>query len=130
MGSAAPAGGSASNCICTDGSMIDGPTKVISRVGFGVVAYDENGEVTVKAYGASPSWIDSVPGAETRAFAEALMHSVAGVAMYSDCLSVVKRFKACKTVATFSAVELARLWKQIFELCDSFDCLERQVKLE
>ena len=70
-----------SDCVVyTDGSMIDGPTKSISRVGFGFVAYDGDGNVVAKAYGTPPAWIDTVPGAETWAVAEAMRHSVPGIA--------------------------------------------------
>ena len=37
--------------IYTDGSMVDGPTAEIGRVGFGFVAMDEHGIITARAYG-------------------------------------------------------------------------------
>ena len=50
--------------IYTDGSMVDGPTKALGRVGFGFAAYDNEGTLIAKAFGTPPRWIDSVPGAE------------------------------------------------------------------
>ena len=71
----------ASCTIYTDGSMIDGPSKELGRVGFGFMAYDEDDNIVAKAFGTPPYWIDSVPGAETWALAEALRNSAPGVSI-------------------------------------------------
>ena len=119
----------ASCTVYTDGSMVDGPTKALGRVGFGFAAYDGEGRLVAKAYGAPPGWIDSVPGAETWAAAAALKQSIPGITLWSDCLSVVNRFKAGRAAATSSKVKLARVWRTIFDLCDCYDCPERQVQI-
>ena len=62
--------------VFTDGSMIDGPTKTIGRVGFGMAAFDNEGILIAKAFGTPPRWIDSVPGAEAWAVSEAIRHSI------------------------------------------------------
>ena len=59
--------------------MVDGPSQAVGRVGFGFAAYDKEGNITAKAYGTPPGWIESVPGAETWAVAEALRHSIPGI---------------------------------------------------
>ena len=106
-----------SKCVIyTDSSMVDGPTKAVGRVGFGFVAYDEEGAICAKAFGTPPCWIDSVPGAEAWAVAEALRNAVPGVSIWSDCLSVVKRFQSGQNAATASTVKLARLWATIFDV--------------
>ena len=108
----------AGSTIYTDGSMIDGPTRTLSRVGFGFAGYDEEGNVIAKAFGTPPAWIDTVPGAEAWAVVEALRNSVPGIIIWSECLSVVNRFKAGRKSATASKVRLARLWSIIFDLCE------------
>ena len=90
--------------IYTDGSMVDGPSPDIGRVGFGIVAINEEGEVVAKGFGTPPAWINSVPGAETWALYEALRNMVPGSSIRSDCAAVVKRFKAGKKAATSSKV--------------------------
>ena len=70
-----------------------------------------------------------MPGAETWALAAALKHSVPGITIWSDCLSVVNRFKAGRAAATASKVKLARVWRTIFDLCDCYVCPERQVQI-
>jgi hypothetical protein len=104
--------------IYTDGSMIDGSSKSLGRVGFGFAAYNEDGQLTAKAYGTPPAWIDTVPGAETWALAAAIEHSMAGVKIWSDCKSVVNRLKGGRAAATCSSVKLARVWSKIFDLCE------------
>ena len=95
--------------IYTDGSMVDGPTAEIGRVGFGFVAMDENGTITAKAFGTPPSWIDTVPGAEAWALHEAVRNMVPGCKIRSDCASVVNRMKKGRAAATSGKVKLARL---------------------
>ena len=75
-----PSGGAidSTNTIYCDGSMADGPSKDLSRVGFGFAAYDVNGELTASAYGTPPWWIDSAHGAETWALDQALRCSLPG----------------------------------------------------
>ena len=114
----------------TDGSMVDGPSSAIGRVGFGIVALNEEGEVTAKAFGTPPGWINTVPGAEAWALYEALRNMVPGASIRSESASVVNRFKDGKKAATSSKVKSARLWRMIFELCDHYSCPESQVDLE
>ena len=106
--------------VYTDGSMLDGPTKQLGRVGFGFAAVDAQGQITAEAYGTPPDWIDSVPGAETWALLEALRNMTPGAKIRSDCESVVNRFKKGKKAATKSDVKLARLWGMIFDRCDCY----------
>jgi hypothetical protein len=42
--------------IYLDGSLLDGPTKELGRVGFGFVALDRNGRTMASAYGIPPGW--------------------------------------------------------------------------
>ena len=118
-----------SGTVYTDGSMVDGPSKDLGRVGFGFAAYDIEGKMVAKAYGTPPRWIDSVPGAETWAVAEALRTSVPGITIWSDCLSVVNRFQAGRRAATASKVKLARVWSSIFDMCHDFDHPEKDVRV-
>ena len=80
--------------VYTDCSMVDGHTTALGRVGFGFVAYSEEEQITAKAYGVVPRWIDSVAGAEAWALADALRCSMPVVTIWSDYLEVVERFKS------------------------------------
>jgi len=111
------------------GSMVDGPTIDLSRVGFGFAAFDLHGERTASAYGTPPWWIDSVPGAETWALDQALRCSFPGARTWSDCLSVVNRFKKGTLAVTASSFMLAKL-PRIFDRCDGFADPSSQVLLE
>ena len=115
--------------IYTDGSMIDGPSTLTGRVGYGLVAINNDGEVTAKAFGTPPQWIDSVPGAEAWALLEALRNSVPGCRIRSDCESVVKRFKNGRKAATAKNVKFARLWNMVYDSCDTFDDPAKAVEL-
>ena len=115
--------------IYTDGSMIDGPSTTTGRVGYGFAALDAEGNVTAKAYGTPPQWINSVPGAEAWALFEALRNSVPGCRIRSDCESVVNRFKSGRKAATAKNVKLARLWRMIFDCCDCFEDPSKSIDL-
>ena len=105
--------------IYTDGSMVDGPTAEMGRVGFGFVATNEEGTITARAYGTPPSWIDTVPGAEAWAVHEAIRNMVPGCKIRSDCAAVVNRMKKGRASATSGKVKLARLWHKIFDMADA-----------
>jgi hypothetical protein len=65
-----------SDTLYADGSMIDGTTKLIGRVSFGLAAIGPQGQVNALAYGVPPCWNESAPGAEARAIYEALRMSI------------------------------------------------------
>ena len=58
------------------------------------MAYSEEEQITAKAYGVVPRWIDSVAGAEAWALADALRCSMPVVTISSDCPAVVERLKS------------------------------------
>ena len=58
-----PLDGWLSGKIYTDGSMIDGPPYfdgLCRRLGWSIVAMDQDGSITGSAYGATPAWVDTV----------------------------------------------------------------------
>eukprot|EP00973_Karenia_brevis_P035079 4838808-Karenia_brevis.AAC.1 len=68
-----------SGCTCyVDGSMLDGPTIDLGRVGFGIFTVDEHGVCIASAYGNPPAWIRTVHGAEVWAFFAAALRSMPG----------------------------------------------------
>ena len=66
-----PVDGWLSGKVYTDGSMIDGSPYLdgsCRRLGWSIVALDQDGNVTASAYGTPAAWIDTVYGAELWAF--------------------------------------------------------------
>jgi len=94
--------------------MIDGPTKLLGRVGFGLAAIGQQGQVNALAYGVPSCWVDTVPGAEAWAIYEALKVSVPGTPIWSDCEGAVNRLKNGRAAATGSAIKLARFMEYDF----------------
>ena len=101
-----------------DGSLRDGPNELLTRAGFGFIAYDEHGSVKAAACGVPPPWTNSIYGAELWAFYAALRISMPGVAYRSDRKAVVDTFNAGEKVATAATVDMARLWQLVFGACD------------
>ena len=59
-----------------DGSLLDGPSKELGRVGFGFAALDCYGRTMASAYGIPPDWITTIHGAEVWA-----LHAASAVAI-------------------------------------------------
>ena len=51
-------------CFFADGSLLDGPSKLLGRCGWAFVAISPSGHVVAAAYGVPPPWISCIPGAE------------------------------------------------------------------
>ena len=103
-----------------DGSFRDGPSELLGRTGFGFVAYDGDGKLRAAACGVPPPWIRTIHGAELWAFFAAARISLPGVSYRTDRKAVLDTFRAGRKEATAASVELARLWRLVF---DAFDDL-------
>ena len=57
-----PEGGLVRGKIYTDGSRLDGPSKLLARNGWSFVALDTEGGITAAANGIPPNWVDDIPG--------------------------------------------------------------------
>ena len=92
-----PADGWISGRIYTDGSMVDGPPcldGLCRRLGWAIVALDDDGNITASACGAPAMWIDTVYGAELWALWQAARLAMPGTSFRTDCLSVLKVFQS------------------------------------
>ena len=59
-----------------DRSQLDGPSKLLRRVGWSFVAVDRYGKPNTSAYGVPPPWVTTVGGAEVWALFEAGLRAV------------------------------------------------------
>ena len=107
-----------------DGSLLDGPTRLLGRNGWGFCAANPDGMIIAEAQGLPPAWADGIHGGELWALHAALICSMQGVAFRSDRAAVVDTFKAGLAAATDAAVVLARLWAMVFAACDYGDALQ------
>ena len=73
-----------------DGSLLDGPSKLLGRCGWAFVAIDINGFVLAAAYGVTPPWISCIPGAESWAALQASKVAMPGSTFRIDCEPCVK----------------------------------------
>ena len=112
-----------------DGSMLDGPDRLVGRTGWGFCALDERGQVVAAAFGVPPWWVQDIHGAELWALYVAMSVTMLGARYRSDRLAVVQTFQAGHREATAASVELARLWSMVFAACDDYDRPEVQVDL-
>jgi len=94
-----------------DGSLIDGPSPLTGRTGFGAVAISSKNEVLAMVYGAPPAWITNAAGAEGWALLVVLRVTAAPPAVTTDCLGVVDQLVRGFDDATSARRPLARLWK-------------------
>ena len=119
-----PVDGWLSGKVYTDGSMIDGPPYfdgLCRRLGWSIVALDQDCNVTASAYCIPAAWIDTVYGAELWAFWQAARLALPGIPFRTDCLSVLKVFQAGKRAACGSNSKLARAWHGVFAALDDKD---------
>ena len=62
----------------SDGSLLDGPSKLLGRCGWAFVTISREGFVVAAAYGVTPPWISCIPGAESWAALQAAKVSMPG----------------------------------------------------
>ena len=72
----------------TDGSRLDGPTPLLRRCGWALVATDDAGEVVASAYGVPPEWIGDIAGSEAWALHEAASRALLGTSFQSGLQAV------------------------------------------
>ena len=104
-----PEGDLAGGTFYSDGSLFDGPSKLLGRCGWAFVAVDLNGFVVAAAYGIPPPWITCIPGAEAWAAVQAARVAMPGSTFRIDCEPCVAAILAGMARACSDANPLARV---------------------
>ena len=99
--------------VYTDGSLLDGPSSTIARVGFGFWALGPDGRCVAAAYDTPPCWVRTIHGAELWGLYAAASVFMLGVAYWLDCYSVVETFQRGAVHAVSSERVLARPWSML-----------------
>jgi hypothetical protein len=116
-----PEGGIVSGKVYSDGSRLDGPSKLIARNGWAFVAVDSSGQITAAAHGVPPDWIDDIPGAEAWAVLQAASRAQPGTQYRVDCKPCVDAFHKGLAWATRDNRPLARVHRLMFMALDDTD---------
>ena len=77
-----------------------------------------------------PPWVRSIHGAVLWAFFAAARLSLPGVAFRTDRKAVLDIFRAGRKEATASTVELAQLWRMLFDAFDDCEDAGASVDIE
>ena len=93
----------------TDGSLLDGPSKLLGRCGWSFVALSREGFIVAAAYGVTPPWITCCPGAEAWAALQAANTSLPGSTFRIDCEPCVKAIHLGMARAARDSNPLARV---------------------
>ena len=104
-----PPDGLAMGKFYTDGSLLDGPSKLLGRCGWSFVALSREGFVVAAAYGVTPLWITCCPGAESWAALQAANTSLPGSTFRIDCEPCVKAIHFGMARAARDSNPLARV---------------------
>jgi len=96
-----------------DGSLLDGPSKVLSVTGYSIVVVGDDGQLIGCAHGAPPSWVASAGAAEAFALYKVLALNPFVPEIVTDCLGVLHALMRGPHDATAANRVNARLWKLI-----------------
>ena len=96
-----------------DGSLLDGPSKVLSVTGYSIVVVAEDGQLLGCAHGAPPSWVTSAGAAEAYALYKVLALNPFVPRIVTDCLGVLHTLCRGPHDAVAANRANARLWKLI-----------------
>ena len=80
-----PPGGTFRGKVYSDGSRLDGPTRLLARNGWAFVVIDDDGVVIAAASGIPPDWVEDIPGTEAWALTQAGMCAEPGCTFDVDC---------------------------------------------
>lgn len=104
-----PADGLLQGTVYSDGSGVGGPIPSLTRLGWAFCSVNAGGQVTSKAYGTCPNWIDDVPGAEAWGLLQAAQLAMPGTSYRVDCLPCVQSIHRGRNWATFDTRVHARV---------------------
>ena len=113
-----PEGGWICGKVYSDGSRVDGPSKLLARNGWAFVALDVDGQVTAAANGVTPNWVDDIPGAEAWAVLQAASRAEPGTQYRVDCKPCVDAFHKGLAWATKDSRPHARVHRLMIAALD------------
>ncbi len=122
-----PAGGIPVAVVYTDGSMVDGPSRLTARLGWSFVAVDAQGRIVVSASGVPPPWVRGIAGAEAWALLQAVREAAPGSVFKTDSLSCQQTLVRGRAFATAPSRPLARIWSQVLHVLDSEEAAQSVV---
>ena len=104
--------------IYTDGSRRFNHHPDTQRLGWSLVVLDKCNHVVAIARGATPDYVDDIPGAEAWAILQAAAIAAPGSVYRSDCKPCVDAIHAGRAWACAANRPLARIYKQLFHHID------------
>jgi hypothetical protein len=116
-----PPAGTFCGTVYSDGSRLDGPTQLLARNGWAFVVVDPQGHIVASASGATPDWVDDIPGAEAWALLQAASRAEPGCAYRVDCEPCVKAVHRGRKWATSDRRPHARVYGLLFAALDDTD---------
>jgi len=96
-----------------DGSLLDGPSRVLSVTGYSIVVVGDDGQLIGCAHGAPPSWITTAGAAEAFALYKVLTLNPFVPKIVTDCLGVLQSLMRGRHDATAANRINAKLWKMV-----------------
>ncbi len=113
-----PSEGTVGGTIYTDGSLIDGPSGPLARLGWAFVVLDAHGNVAASACGTPPSWVRGIAGAEAWALLMAARHAAPGTGFRCDNKGVVDGLRRGSAWALGPERPHARVWALLLTYFD------------
>jgi len=104
-----------------DGSALDGPHQLTTRLGFAIVVTSFEGQLVAYAFGCPPAWVRDAPGAEAWALLMVAESNAQLPHVVTDCLGLVNTAAAGRSNATTAQRPQARIWNRLFDRLDSTD---------
>jgi len=101
-----------------DGSLIDGPSKLLSLAGYSIVVVAQDGRLLGCAHGAPPSWVTTAGAAEAYALYKVLTLNPFVPRILTDCLGVLHSLQRGSAEATAANKVNAKLWTLIGSCLD------------
>ena len=101
-----------------DGSLVDGPSRLLGVTGFAIVVVAEDGSLLGCAHGAPPAWVATAGAAEAFALYKVLAVNPFVPTIVTDCLGVLQTLQRGSTTATAANRVNARLWRLIASCLD------------
>ena len=96
-----------------DGSLLDGPSELISRCGLAICIVDEHDELLAYGHGVPPDWVRTSGAAEAWALYMVMRMSPTLPRVITDCLNLLQTLERGFKHACGPARPQARLWRLI-----------------
>ena len=96
-----------------DGSLLDGPSRLLGATGYSIVVVAQDGQLLGCAHGAPPRWVTTAGAAEAYATYKVLTLTPFVPHIVTDCLGVLQTLQRGAAAATAANRVNARLWSLI-----------------